>query len=55
MKIAMSASGARYVGGGWVWWSRGTTEGSLFTAPANGETGRQLEQCTATDEASATN
>lgn len=29
MKIAMSASGARYVGDGWQWWTKGMTEGSL--------------------------
>lgn len=52
MQIAMSASGARYVGGGFVWWTRGATEGSLFTATASGETGKQLEQCTAADAAS---
>lgn len=54
MQIAMSASGARYVGGGYVWWTRGSTEGSLFNATANGETGAALEQCTATDAESAT-
>jgi membrane-bound inhibitor of C-type lysozyme len=51
MQISMSASGARYLGGGWVWWTRGMTEGSLFNATANGEAGKQLEQCTAPDEA----
>lgn len=29
MEIAMSASGARYVGGGWEWWTKGMTEGTL--------------------------
>ena len=29
MKIAVSASGARYVGGGWQWWTKGLTEGTL--------------------------
>lgn len=29
MKIAISASGARYVGGGWQWWTKGLTEGTL--------------------------
>ncbi len=29
MTIARSASGARYVGGGWEWWTRGMIEGTL--------------------------
>lgn len=29
MISAVSASGARYVGGGWQWWTRGMTEGQL--------------------------
>jgi len=29
MRIAISASGARYVGGGWQWWTKGLTEGTL--------------------------
>lgn len=29
MRIAVSASGARYVGGGWEWWTKGATEGTL--------------------------
>jgi heat shock protein HslJ len=29
MRIARSASGARYVGGGWQWWTKGMTEGTL--------------------------
>lgn len=29
MQIAVSASGARYVGGGWEWWTKGATEGTL--------------------------
>lgn len=36
MTIAVSASGARYVGGGWEWWTKGTTEGTL-SALAPGE------------------
>lgn len=29
MRIAISASGARYVGGGWQWWTKGMSEGAL--------------------------
>lgn len=29
MKIATSASGSRYVGGGWQWWTKGMTDGML--------------------------
>lgn len=29
MRIAMSASGARYVGGGWQWWTKGMKQGYL--------------------------
>lgn len=29
MTSAVSASGARYVGGGWEWWTKGMTEGML--------------------------
>lgn len=29
MTIAVSASGSRYVGGGWQWWTKGMTEGTL--------------------------
>jgi membrane-bound inhibitor of C-type lysozyme len=29
MRIALSADGARYVGGGWQWWAKGMTEGTL--------------------------
>lgn len=29
MTSVVSASGARYVGGGWQWWTKGTTEGML--------------------------
>lgn len=29
LTIAVSASGARYVGGGWQWWTKGMTEGNL--------------------------
>lgn len=36
MVIAVSASGARYVGEGWQWWTKGMTEGTL-TPLAPGE------------------
>ena len=29
MALAPSANGARYVGDGWQWWSKGTREGTL--------------------------
>lgn len=38
MKSAMSASGARYVGGGWQWWTKGMTEGSLAPLKPGEET-----------------
>lgn len=36
MRIAVSASGARYTGEGWEWWTKGMTEGTL-TPLAAGE------------------
>ena len=48
MTIAVSASGTRYVGGGWEWWTKGTTEAML--APlAEGEdiASAQRVNCTA--------
>ena len=50
MNIAISASGARYIGEGWVWWTRGTTEGSLFRATESGDTGELLESCRGSGE-----
>lgn len=29
LKVAVSASGARYVGDGWQWWGKGLEEGNL--------------------------
>lgn len=29
MQIAVAASGSRYVGDGWEWWTKGMTEGTL--------------------------
>jgi len=40
----MSASGARFAGGEWVWWSKGT-EGTLFTLLPGDETGDVIERC----------
>lgn len=37
LHVALSASGARYVGEGWQWWTRGMHEGSLAPLRA-GET-----------------
>ena len=45
MQIAISASGARYVGGGLVWWTKGQ-DGTLFSAVGENETGDILERCT---------
>lgn len=45
MTIAISASGARYVGDGLVWWTKGN-EGSMYKAIDNTETGELIENCT---------
>ncbi len=45
MHIAISASGARYVGGGLVWWTKGQN-GTLFTAINDNETGDIIDHCT---------
>ena len=45
MKIAISASGARYVGDNLVWWTKGN-EGSLYKAVNQSETGEMIENCT---------
>ena len=45
MKIAISASGARYVGDGLVWWTKGN-EASMYKAVNNTETGERIENCT---------
>ena len=44
MKIAISASGARYIGDGLVWWTKGN-EASMYKAIDNTETGDQIENC----------
>jgi len=49
MQIAVSASGARYAGGGLEWWSKGSglgSKGSLFRHESEDDsTGEILEQC----------
>ena len=50
LRIAVSASGARYVGGELEWWTKGSgagSEGTLFGHEADGTTGERLEYCTA--------
>ncbi|HSH49084.1 MAG TPA: MliC family protein [Halomonas sp.] len=49
MKIAVSASGARYVGGGLEWWTKGAgpgSEGMLLRHQAEGASGDIIESCT---------
>ncbi len=45
MKIAISASGARYVGDGLVWWTKGN-DASMYKAVNHTETGDLIETCT---------
>lgn len=48
MKIAVSASGARYVGERFEWWVKGAgtgAEGSLFEHNADNTTGDVIESC----------
>ncbi len=50
MNIAVSASGARYVGEGLEWWTKGSGSGSAGTVlehQTDGTTGVALEYCTA--------
>lgn len=50
MQIAVSGSGARYVGGGLEWWTKGSGEGSqgiLFQHNADDTTGELIDSCTA--------
>lgn len=50
MAIAVSASGARYVGGGMEWWTKGSgtgSEGTLFRHMPDNTTGELIETCTA--------
>ena len=51
MKIAVSASGARYVGEDLEWWTKGSGTGSeatLFRHLPDGTTGEIIESCTGT-------
>lgn len=48
MTIAVSADGARYVGDGLEWWTKGQWqgyEGTLFRHRSDGSSGETLEQC----------
>lgn len=48
MRIAVSGSGARYVGGGLEWWTKGSgpgSEGTLFRHMADGSSGEIIERC----------
>ncbi len=50
MQIAISGSGARYVGGDLEWWTKGSgpgSEGTLFRHRADGSSGEIIERCTA--------
>ena len=50
MQVAASGSGARYVGGGLEWWTKGTgsgAEGMLLQHEADGTSGEIIERCTA--------
>lgn len=49
MQIAVSASGARYVGGGLEWWTKGAgpgSEGMLLRHRTEGASGDIIESCT---------
>ena len=49
MKIAVSGSGARYVGGELEWWTKGSgagSEGTLFRHMDDGTSGASIELCT---------
>lgn len=50
LQIAVSGSGARYVGDELEWWTKGSgagSEGLLFQHKADGTTGERIERCTA--------
>src|SRR5690606_1370824 len=50
MQIAVSGSGARYVGGELEWWTKGSgtgSEGTIFRHNADGTTGDSVEVCIA--------
>ncbi|HLQ86626.1 MAG TPA: MliC family protein [Salinisphaeraceae bacterium] len=50
MHIAVSGSGARYVGDGLEWWTKGSGPGSSATLfahdPATGASGERITRCT---------
>lgn len=49
MQIAVSGSGARYVGDGLEWWTKGSgpeSTGTLFQHAPDGSTGDVIENCT---------
>ena len=49
MQIAVSASGARYVGDGLEWWTKGSApgaDGTLFHHQDDGTSGEIIEHCT---------
>lgn len=48
MRLAVSGSGSRYIGGGLEWWTKGSTpgpEGTLFQHMSDGTSGEILEKC----------
>lgn len=45
MTIDVSGSGARYVGGDFEWWTKGTDEGTLFRHNSDGTSGELVETC----------
>lgn len=48
MTVAISASGARYVGDGFVWWTKGSgpgSDGTLYHEDPDGAAGELVEQC----------
>jgi membrane-bound inhibitor of C-type lysozyme len=48
MIVAISGSGARYVGGGLEWWTKGMgpgSQGTLFRHEDDGTTGEIIEMC----------
>lgn len=51
LTVAVSASGARYVGDGWQWWGKGIEEGNLAVIVAGEEfasdTGKMCKMITA--------
>ncbi len=50
MQVAVSGSGARYVGGGLEWRTKGSgsgSQGTLFQHNADDTSGKRLESCTA--------